>query len=117
MQRRKVWAQSFRPSSTEVNFPLSLKGSNIAIRDKCTTSVSAHTIKFLKGVVPRPLGHGQFALPGALIHGVQGSIDLELMKRKSFLQIKNALPRSWFLATAKGFKFKSIIICTLTMLL
>jgi hypothetical protein len=53
----------------------------------------------LKGVVPRPLGREQSALRGAPIHGV-GSIDLELMKRKSFPHIKDALPRSWFLATA-----------------
>jgi hypothetical protein len=39
------------------------------------------------------------------------------MKRKSFPHIKDALPCSWFLATAEGFELKSIMICTLTLLM
>jgi hypothetical protein len=35
------------------------------------------------------------------------------MKRKSFPQIKDALPRNSFLATAEGLELKSIMICTL----
>jgi hypothetical protein len=42
---------------------------------------------------------------------------LELMKRKSFPHIKDALPRSWFLATAEGFELKSIMNYTLTLFL
>jgi hypothetical protein len=39
------------------------------------------------------------------------------MKRENFPHIKDALPHSWFLATAEGFELKSIMICTLTLLL
>jgi hypothetical protein len=39
------------------------------------------------------------------------------MKRKNFPHIKDVLPRSSFLATTEGFELKSIMICTLTLLL
>jgi hypothetical protein len=75
-----------------------------------------HLQDVLKGVVP-PLGRGHSHVTRSpYIRGL-GSIDLELMKRKSFPQIKDALPCSYFLATVEGFELKSIMICTLILLL